>query len=682
MEESLLKSNFIGRDGFLWWIGQIPPIDAWEGQGTGKGWGNRYKVRIMGYHPYSTEELPDEDLPWAGVVMPPGTGTGAGNVASTIKFSPGDTVIGFFLDGDNAQLPMIMGAFGNSVYSAKDGEKIPFGSFTGRTKYMPKPSTAVLRATETNDANAASQKSPQHLSPADAKKYADNASYADSAGSLIPLPCGESGSQKTIDKIKIAIQGFIKFIKDLKIKFDSGLDGIQDWINEEIDIRAYQIQKIASKMVSGITNRLYDKLIKPLQEGLELLFQDVFGKTMVATGGNYPLSYSAGVLAQELMIEPIKTLQDLIPCLVNEVIKKLIDPIKEILKTVANKVLNFVECVADQVVGGIFNVIADGILGGIESALNGVSAILQFIENFNAEDIIRNGIEAIAGLIGIQSCNKESQQEKYGACKYKIGSGPVFQSEPDLQKIVKNANAAKAISAAAALTGVPLEGIENIVGAFDILTDKTLIPNATSAVEACYSGIPLVCNPPILNIFGGGGSGAKAIPLFGSIVGTGTNKTGSIIGYKVTDPGSGYLFPPFVEIVDNCNQGYGAQAKAVIKDGKVDFIYGTSDGENYPVGEELPTVLTDTKIIDTGFQYSNQDKVTDDLGNEYKIKVVDGNIVKVDPINKLQVSKLPVITVESETGSGAVIVPILDILEPQDPTTFTGDVENVIDCIT
>ena len=58
-----LKTNFLGRDGFVWWIGQIPPVESWGFQGTGGGWGVRYKVRIMGYHPYTEAELSNEDLP-------------------------------------------------------------------------------------------------------------------------------------------------------------------------------------------------------------------------------------------------------------------------------------------------------------------------------------------------------------------------------------------------------------------------------------------------------------------------------------------------------------------------------------------------------------------------------------------------------------------------------------------
>ena len=66
LEESFLKTNFMGRDGFRWWVGQIPPEgEDYDLQQNGGGWGNRIKVRILGYHPYSLVELPNKDLPWA-----------------------------------------------------------------------------------------------------------------------------------------------------------------------------------------------------------------------------------------------------------------------------------------------------------------------------------------------------------------------------------------------------------------------------------------------------------------------------------------------------------------------------------------------------------------------------------------------------------------------------------------
>ena len=63
IEESLLgNSQFLGRDGFRWWIGQVAPRKAQADQtDDGEGWSYRYKVRIMGYHPFSTIELEDEE---------------------------------------------------------------------------------------------------------------------------------------------------------------------------------------------------------------------------------------------------------------------------------------------------------------------------------------------------------------------------------------------------------------------------------------------------------------------------------------------------------------------------------------------------------------------------------------------------------------------------------------------
>ena len=77
IENALLgQSSFVGRDGFRWWIGQIAPRQAQVTQNsTGDGWGNRYKVRIMGYHPF-TEEVTDQDLPYAQVMLPVTAGSG------------------------------------------------------------------------------------------------------------------------------------------------------------------------------------------------------------------------------------------------------------------------------------------------------------------------------------------------------------------------------------------------------------------------------------------------------------------------------------------------------------------------------------------------------------------------------------------------------------------------------
>jgi hypothetical protein len=89
--------NFLGHDGFIWWIGVVEDIDDPLTLG-------RCKVRCFGYHPAIKENtVPTEDLPWALAIHPLNTPNlyGAPRV--------GEWVFGFFLDALSAQEPAILG---------------------------------------------------------------------------------------------------------------------------------------------------------------------------------------------------------------------------------------------------------------------------------------------------------------------------------------------------------------------------------------------------------------------------------------------------------------------------------------------------------------------------------------------------------------------------------------------
>ena len=49
IENNFLKTNFLGKDGFRWWIGQVAPEEAQGNQinQVGGTWGCRMKVRIF-----------------------------------------------------------------------------------------------------------------------------------------------------------------------------------------------------------------------------------------------------------------------------------------------------------------------------------------------------------------------------------------------------------------------------------------------------------------------------------------------------------------------------------------------------------------------------------------------------------------------------------------------------------
>ena len=683
MEESLLKSNFLGRDGFRWWVGQIPPESAHGGQINGAGWGNRFKVRIMGYHPYNTVELPNEDLPWAQCLLPTTSGTGAGNNATTIKVSPGDTVFGFFLDGDNAQIPVIMGCFGRTSQVPSADYAGPFIPFTGYTSKITKPN-GTLKPDQSLEQNAKSQKSTRSVSPQQAEAIADDEISSFSAiGDKIQL--GNTVNNIIIGKISTEVGNLLN-----KVKAPAIFTNIANEITRVTD----KIQAITNGLVGNMVNGLYKGMIPILNSGLQLLYNSVYSITLAATGSP-AAAHLAGVAAQTAMVNPIKAVEQEISCVAGEIVSGLGSLIGEILNSVVDNVQNFVSCAANQFTGVLVNDIINKISSGLSDSLAGIRPILEFVPSFSVDRFLRNSIDSIKGLVGLFDCNQSKGKSNGIVDEWIIGCGPANAPAPSFDEILENANTTNAIA-----TGSDV--LSGVSGVADIFGTMNNIPNQ---IGGCYTGPPLFCSAPVVTIFGGGGTGATAIPLIGAISGS----TGSIIGTKVTDGGSGYRFPPFVEIRDNCNQGYGAVARATINDaGEVDSIYIVSEGENYPTGDLYDNSVSTTadtvinsltenqtqsliarnysvnKIIiqNPGQNYiggDGGDTATDQFGNEYSIEIFEGSITKIQPINTIViVNDLPIITIKSDTGSGAILRPILDI----PPADFQGEVKQVIDCVT
>ena len=78
------------------------------------GWGRRYKVRIIGLHDQGQETIPDDQLPWAQIMYPVTAGGGQTAAKGTANLRQGNMVFGFFLDGQDQQVPVIMGVLGNN----------------------------------------------------------------------------------------------------------------------------------------------------------------------------------------------------------------------------------------------------------------------------------------------------------------------------------------------------------------------------------------------------------------------------------------------------------------------------------------------------------------------------------------------------------------------------------------
>ena len=123
---ALFNPGFLGGS-FLWWVGQIADDSTWRDNispGIHKsktsipGWGRRYKVRIIGLHDQGETVIPSDQLPWAQIMYPVTAGGGQTNSGQTSNLRQGMMVFGFFLDGQDQQVPVIMGVLGNNEQTA------------------------------------------------------------------------------------------------------------------------------------------------------------------------------------------------------------------------------------------------------------------------------------------------------------------------------------------------------------------------------------------------------------------------------------------------------------------------------------------------------------------------------------------------------------------------------------
>ena len=97
MEEKEEDKSFAGKNGFIWWIGVVE--DRQDPVKLG-----RCRVRCVGWHAENKMQLPTDMLPWAMPAYPV-------NSVNTYAPREGDMVFGFFLDGESAQSPVILGVF-------------------------------------------------------------------------------------------------------------------------------------------------------------------------------------------------------------------------------------------------------------------------------------------------------------------------------------------------------------------------------------------------------------------------------------------------------------------------------------------------------------------------------------------------------------------------------------------
>jgi hypothetical protein len=707
IENDLFQSNYLGRDGFKWWIGQVadPVTSGWgvakdsntakQAEGVkNKMYTRRCKVRILGYHTISDGDgyvLRDSDLPWAHIMVGPGLGVGQEGIGELHEYRGGENVLGFFLDGDDAQQPVIIGGFGHQPED--EGDKLKDSERNDLKDCVVRPFIPRSTTLDTLKRN--------HL-------------VTPSNNPTTPL--GTDGTLVPATPAKSAITGKVSQ------EYESGESVVPGYVGSgEFDTDSETLAARKQATVTGILRPACNpdkNLVTAIQQQLGELLKTI--KSLNAYKELYLDSTTQSLQSLSNQIGGfIKTIAGYVRKFfevfkaflmkelgdkMNLILITLPETIKSAVSTGYALAVKAIACIFDEVLStGIFDVISDIITGKIIG--NVVDSLLCATENLVSDilneflgpivDRISGTIDAILSIAGQASSLLGSALSKAASLIERVLSffdcifGPACPgpaswalSGPQPSEIQTYQNILNKLS----IPDIPLPfGLENV-------------PKES---YSCDSNIGYLF-PPLVHITGPG----NAFPVVGD---------GKIIGIYLDEPGKGYspLTPPAISIVQPgvWGEGGGARVRPVVdNDGNLTKIIVTNPGSGYVsqpvvaassiIGTEDPTLLPLPKIsdsrnlvgylgeivvLDPGFGYSRNDKIElngvelSNLGIDYSIEIGgNGSIIQINIVDSNNfptiVNQYPELSVVSDTGFGAKLLPFVEFLKVEE---FYKDSEKV-----
>ena len=546
LEQGLIKTHFLGKDGFIWWIGQVVDQTKWAANLPStpvgflrqqKGFDFRYKVRIMGYHTAVPGELTDDDLPWASVMLPVTAGT-SGGARQTPQLRQGNFVYGFFLDGEDAQMPIIMGVIGYNQYTAvmKNVPDTPFSPFSGYTVDDTVPRDALGTTQEEGEAvsddvdksktnNKEVMESPASLvgrKDGASKEAADN----ESRPKIIPTiskcePAPLVGIQREMKNMMAEIERIKKTATDWETKVSTKVDNIEEAIAK--------VKDNATKAIAGdikrITAEIQKNALKKVNDAFSESFNEVFPTEL-----------------PQLKVE-VEIANDELACLFKNIMKNLTGMVGGFLDQIMDRFITTPPCATENFIGSLLGKVS----GLIDSAISSVMApIKSLLAGMGAATSAVDDVMGFAtDALSLLSCDEQPR------CSEVKEWNPISGAEApvtlDLFSIVNKAKEA------AGLVQNAVEGVTNIG---DTLSNIAKNADFSDALKpSCNTG-PVNCGPPTVEFIGGGGSGATGNVIVSALT--------TVLGVDIITPGGGYIGAPRLKFTDSCNKGKGARGRAVM----------------------------------------------------------------------------------------------------------------------
>ena len=494
-------------------------------------------------------------------------------------------------------------------------------------------------------------------------------------------PCGTS----EMAKINTALQKFFVTIKGIKNYGDLYVNGTLNRI-ENVTALIRSTSEIISAVLKTLVNRLRDFLLDKIRRGIEDLIDQVLP-----------------TIAKAIKNTTIQAIVDNIFCSFKNIVKNLANLAGDFLFELIGKIVNVPFCAAQQFTNALVNNVAAIVDKTVGPLLDEINDVLGGVTS-----IVGNVFQALDYILGFEAflCAKPNCPEinKFKASPW---GGPSKAEIDAFENFLAPLGGRQSPTA----EGV-IGSVDNFISDLEIFGSRVGDANQSpSNITTCDTDA-FVCGPPKVEIFGGGGVGAVGEAIVDNI--------GRTIGVDLVFGGSGYTSPPFVSFVDSCEDTF-TSGYAEIEDGKVVNVVMTTtppapprdgrtefdppSGESTPNGNDYIVCLSGFRILNTGVGYTPNDtiQITPDIPG-----LVGGvQMTEVGQIFSIQlnepvcgISEYPDITINSPTGEGAIIQPILsfnrveetpdgdpDVVINQPLTTLRGrsitrkDIVRIVDCV-
>ena len=645
IEQGLIKSHFLGRDGFIWWIGQVSPQNVWEENLPGSptrtnkeqiGFDFRYKVRIMGYHTACGSELPDEQLPWASVMLPVTAGVSGGGI-STPNLRQGDFVYGFFLDGEDAQQPIIMGVIGHNQYTAilKDApEDCGFKPFSGYTIKDNVDRTKLRVAQEKTDIVAEGVDNSK-TNNEDIAESAVNATVSKNGAALEQYK-NESKPVTVASNTdcEVAPTGAIqREIKNMLSETERLKKTLTDWETKvstnvaDVEAEIAKVKDNATKAITGHVKRITTELQKNALKGVNDVMSDSYGLV-------FPTELP-------LLKEKADEANSELACAFKNIMKNLTGMVGNFLNQIMDRFITAPMCAVENFVGSLLGKISGLIDSAVQSVMGPIKALLagMGLATSSLDDVMGFATDALSFL----SCDQDPKCSNVK--EWNPVNGPEITATLNLDSIFSKAKEA------AELVKGGVEGLGNIG---DAISDVAKNADFSDVFEDSCNVGPIFCGPPRVEFIGGGGSGATGNVIVSALT--------TVLGVDIITPGGGYIGPPSVKFWDSCDNGRGATGRAVVENGQVVKVIIDDTGIDY-----LPT--PDGSQGGDGRTWAGKDETTVKRSDgTYDTPYKPGNTVRVCPGDEWTPAGGAPIIVTEEQGCIDITTPF----PPDKPTRGTS----------